>query len=349
MTDAARETTHLVSVPASGPQSGPKSGPGSGRGSGAKSGDGAGGRLDRLLADRLPQYSRSRLKVLIEDGRVSCAGATISEPSYRVKPGQSFTVTVPAPTTAAPLPEPIALDIVYEDAHLLVLDKPAGLVVHPAPGNAAGTLVNALLAHCGDSLSGIGGVRRPGIIHRLDKDTSGLMVVAKTDMAHADLSAQFAGRTVARAYTALVWGVPRPGRGEIAGNIGRNPQNRKKMAVVTRGGRTALTRYRVIRAFGSVASLVECRLATGRTHQIRVHLAHRLYPVIGDATYGGGARRARQAALGPDAAQAIARLGRQALHARLLGFRHPASAGMLEFESNLPLDMKEIIDCLETI
>ena len=341
MTDAARQTTHLVSVPASGPKSGPKSGP--------ESGGGAGGRLDRLLADRLPQYSRSRLKALIEGGRVSCGGATISEPSYRVKPGQSFAVAVPAPVAAVPLPEPIALDIVFEDDHLLVIDKPAGLVVHPAPGNAEGTLVNALLAHCGDSLSGIGGVRRPGIIHRLDKDTSGLMVVAKTDMAHADLSAQFAGRTVARAYAALVWGVPRPGRGEIAGNIGRSPNNRKKMAVVTRGGRPALTRYRVIRAFGTAASLLECRLATGRTHQIRVHLTHRGHAVIGDATYGGGTGRARRTQLPPPVAAAIARLGRQALHARLLGFRHPASAGMLEFESNLPLDMNKIIDCLETI
>ncbi len=325
MTDAAPDTTHLVSF------------------------EGAGGRLDRLLADRLPQYSRSRLKALIEDGRVSCAGATISEPSYRVKPGQSFTLTVPAPVAAAPVAEPIALDIVYEDAHLLVIDKPAGLVVHPAPGNPDGTLVNALLAHCGTELAGIGGVRRPGIVHRLDKDTSGLMVVAKTDAAHSALTGQFSARTVIRAYAALVWGVPRPPRGEIEGNIGRSPRNRKKMAVLKRGGRTALTRYRVLRAFGATASLVECRLATGRTHQIRVHLAHRGHAVIGDATYGGGARQARARALDPATAAAIAGLGRQALHARSLGFRHPASAEALEFESDLPNDIRDIIDCLETL
>ncbi len=329
MTDTAPDTTYHVAAPAAAAE--------------------AGGRLDRLLAARLPQYSRSRLKALIESERVSCGGATISEPAYRVKPGQLFTLIVPPPVAATPGPEAIRLDIVWEDAHLLVVDKPAGLVVHPAPGNARGTLVNALLAHCGDSLSGIGGVRRPGIVHRLDKDTSGLMVVAKTNAAHGALTGQFSARTVVRAYAALVWGVPRPPQGEIEGNIGRSPRNRKKMAVLKQGGRTALTRYKVLRAFGATASFVECRLATGRTHQIRVHLAHRGHAVIGDATYGGGASQARKRGLDPATAAAIARLGRQALHARSLGFRHPATAEAFEFESDLPSDIKDIIDCLEAL
>ena len=331
MTDSARDTTHHVAAPAA---------------TGAAK---AGERLDQLLADRLPQYSRSRLKALIESGRVSCAAATISEPAYRVKPGQIFTLVVPPAVAATPRPQAIRLDIVFEDAHLLVVDKPAGLVVHPAPGNPDGTLVNALLAHCGDSLSGIGGVRRPGIVHRLDKDTSGLMVVAKTDAAHGALSGQFSARTVKRAYAALVWGVPRPPQGEIEGNIGRSPRNRKKMAVLKQGGRTALTRYRVRQTFGTTASFIECRLATGRTHQIRVHLAHRGHAVIGDATYGGGASQARKRGLDPATAAAIARLGRQALHAGELGFRHPATAEAIEFASDLPNDIKDIMDCLEAL
>ncbi len=329
MTDAAPDTVFDVAVPPAESE--------------------AGGRLDRLLAAQLPQYSRSRMKTLIEGGRVSCGGATITEPSYRVKPGQIFTVAIPPPAPATPRPEAIRLDIVYEDEHLLVIDKPVGLVVHPAPGNLHGTLVNALLAHCGDSLSGIGGVRRPGIVHRLDKDTSGLMVVAKNDAAHGALTEQFSNRTVTRAYAALVWGVPQPPSGEIEGNIGRSPRNRKKMAVLKSGGRTALTRYRVLRAFGRTASLVECRLATGRTHQIRVHLSHRGHAVIGDATYGGGASHARRQALDPATAAAVAALGHQALHARLLGFSHPATAEKLEFESELPSDISQIIDCLELI
>ncbi len=326
MPDAETGTTHRVSVPQTG----------------------AGARLDRLLADALPQYSRTRLKVLVASGRVRRGGATITEPSYRVKPGESFTVTVPAPKPALPRPQAIALDILYEDAHLLVLDKPAGLVVHPAPGNATGTLVNALIAHCGDSLSGIGGVRRPGILHRLDKDTSGVMVAAKTDAAHAALAAQFAGRTIERAYDALVWGVPSPHRGEIAGNIGRSARNRKKMAVLRGGGRAALTRYRVLRAFGTTASHLECRLGTGRTHQLRVHLAHLGHPIIGDPLYGGGRAVGRRDA-GARVIAAVAALGRQALHAKRLGFRHPASGETIQFETKLPFDMSNLIYCLEQI
>jgi 23S rRNA pseudouridine1911/1915/1917 synthase len=302
-----------------------------------------GERLDRVLAARLDGLSRSRLKQLVQDGSVSNAAGTIRDPSLRVKPGQVFTVLVPAPVDDRPAPEAIALDIRFEDAHLLVLEKPAGLVVHPAPGNLAGTLVNALLAHCGAALPGIGGVKRPGIVHRLDKDTSGLMVVAKSELAHAKLSADFAARRIERAYWALVWGVPVPREGEIAGNIGRSPKNRKKMAVLRTGGRPALTRYRVIRAFGRAAALVECRLATGRTHQIRVHLSERGHPIVGDPVYGGGTTAARRAALAP----ALATLPRQALHAFLLGFDHPATGERLRFETSMPNDIGALIDTLD--
>ncbi len=307
----------------------------------------AGTRVDRLLAARLPALSRSRLKGLIEAGRLSAGGATIDEPSYRVKPGQSLVLVVPAATPARPRAQAMPLQIRYEDPELLVLEKPAGLVVHPAPGNPDRTLVNALLAHCGAGLTGIGGERRPGIVHRLDKDTSGLMVVAKSQAAHADLVRQFAARRVERAYLAVVWGLPEPKTGEVAGNIGRNPRNRKKMAVLARGGRPARTRYRVLEALaGGLASLVECRLTSGRTHQIRVHLSALGHPVMGDALYGrAGAGRTRRL---PGAAQAALKaLGRQALHARTLGFRHPISAEALHFESELPLDIKELVDSLE--
>lgn len=308
----------------------------------------AGGRLDKVLAGLVSNLSRTRIKALIGEGRISADNETIMDPSYRVKPGQTFAIIVPETTPAAPEPQPIDLDIVFEDEDLLVIDKPAGLVVHPAPGNPDRTLVNALIAHCGETLSGIGGVRRPGIVHRLDKDTSGLMVVAKNDAAHASLSAQFAGRTITRAYRAVVWGVPSPRRGEIAGNIGRSPRNRKKMAVVRRGGKVALTRYRVLKPLGSAASLIECRLATGRTHQIRVHLAWKGHPIVGDPTYSRN-KAARARSLGPGAARAVAALGRQALHAHLIGFTHPATAERLEFESALPLDINRLQKELEEI
>lgn len=309
--------------------------------------DDAGRRVDRLLAARLPAISRSRLKTLIEEGRLSCGGATIVEPDYRVKRGQIFAIIVPEPASARPEGQAIALDIVYEDPHLLVLDKPAGLVVHPAPGNPDRTLVNALIAHCGAEFTGIGGVRRPGIVHRLDKDTSGLMVVAKTDQAYQALARQFAARAVERAYGALVWGVPEPRAGEVAGDIGRDPRNRKKMAVLRTGGKPARTRYRVVeRLAGGLVSLVECRLLSGRTHQIRVHMASLGHPVLGDRLYGGAAAgRARRL---PAAAQrALEALGRQALHAKTLGFRHPASAEPLRFECDFPTPIKDLIRSLE--
>ncbi|HYM04133.1 MAG TPA: RluA family pseudouridine synthase [Stellaceae bacterium] len=313
----------------------------------AEPGD-AGERLDRLLAARLSAMSRTRIKHLVEAGQVTSGGATIMDPSLRVKPGQVFIVTLPPPETDAPLPQKMDLVVLYEDEHLLVIDKPAGLVVHPAPGNLDRTLVNALLAHCGDSLAGIGGVKRPGIDHRLDKDTSGLMVIAKNDQAHQSLSADFAARRIARAYQALVWGVPQPRAGEFSGNIGRSPRNRKKMAVV-RGGKPAITHYQVLHAYKDVAALVECRLATGRTHQIRVHMTERGHPLIGDPTYGSPRSNARLRRIPEGSRDAIAVFPRQALHAVLLGFRHPATSEYLKFTSALPQDMEQLERLLEAI
>ena len=308
----------------------------------------AGGRIDRVLAGALA-LSRSRVRRLIESGAVSLGGAaeTIVEPSYRVKPGQTFAVIVPESADPAPAGESIPLAVQYEDDDVIVIDKQAGLVVHPAPGNPSGTLVNALIAHCGDSLSGIGGVRRPGIVHRLDKLTSGLMVAAKNDRSHESLSRQFSARSVARAYTAFAWNAPAQAAGEIEGNIGRSARNRKKMAVLKTGGRAALTRWRVIRRFGGGASRLECRLATGRTHQIRVHLAESGFPVIGDAVYGGGLTAQRRRALGTEGCAAVSGLARQALHAHRLGFRHPGSGEELLFETDLPNELKSLENALK--
>jgi 23S rRNA pseudouridine1911/1915/1917 synthase len=326
----------------------------------------AGLRLDKALAAKLaqtgPELSRSRIRSLIEGGqvRLQAAGArpggTITDPSQRVKPGQSFAIVLPEPAPAVPAAQSLPLTIVYEDAQVLVVDKPAGLVVHPAAGNPDRTLVNALLAHCGPSLSGIGGVRRPGIVHRIDKDTSGLMVVAKTDAAHASLAAQFAAHSLDRAYLALVWGAPEPAEGTVEGAIGRDPRHRQRMAVVGRNGKPALTRYKTMRRFGRVpgttapvASLLECRLATGRTHQIRVHMAWLGHPLLGDETYRTVKRGRRQPSRPPVAVAAAAALGRQALHAYRIGFRHPTSGQQLTFESDLPSDFKSLISNLEAI
>ena len=313
-------------------------------------GDGDGQRLDRALQQRLPELSRSRLKQLILSGQVARPTANdanvIRDPARKVKSGQTFVVILPEPDDATPRAQAIPLDIRFEDAHLIVIDKPAGLVVHPAPGNPDGTLVNALLAHCGESLVGIGGVRRPGIVHRLDKDTSGLIVAAKTELAHRALSRDFAARRIARAYAAMVWGVPLPAAGEIAGNIGRSMTNRKKMAVVGAArGKPAVTRYKVERVFGATAALLECRLLTGRTHQIRVHLAERGHPLIGDPVYGSRSGRA----LGRSGTKgaAVAYFPRQALHARHLGFTHPASGEYFAFDSDLPADMAALLSTLE--
>ena len=317
--------------------------------------DKAGARLDRLLADALPALSRTRLKGLIAGGHVrrrSREGGRGKAPGLaadtRVGTGDVFEVAVPATTPAAPAAQAMELSVVYEDDDLIVVDKPAGLVVHPAPGNPDRTLVNALIAHCGDSLSGIGGVARPGIVHRLDKDTSGLMVVAKNDAAHRSLARQLAERSVKRVYDAVVWGVPSPRQDEIAGNIGRSPANRKKMAVLPKGGKTALTRYAVTRVFGSLASLVECRLASGRTHQIRVHMAAIGHPLIGDPLYGGARRRRAGLLQGPREA-AIPTFNRQALNARLIGFVHPSRKSEILLCTELPNDIKELMRELEAL
>lgn len=319
-------------------------------------GDDEGERLDRFLARHMPGLSRSRIKALIKAEHACLNGHTIVEPNLRVKPGEIYQLTVPPALPAIPKGEAIPLNVIYEDAWLIVIDKPAGLVVHPAAGNWSGTLVNALIAHCGDSLSGIGGVKRPGIVHRIDKETSGLMVVAKTDAAHRALAEQFAdhGRSGAleRSYEALVWGVPRPRKGAIDAALGRKPQQRQKMGVLAKGGKKAVTRYEVLEVFGPanepVASRVKCILETGRTHQIRVHMAHIGYPLIGDPLYGTGFKTKSQ--LLPDRPRELVdKLARQALHACVLGFAHPESEEIMHFESPLPDDISRVLKCLSEL
>jgi 23S rRNA pseudouridine1911/1915/1917 synthase len=307
----------------------------------------AGQRLDRFLTDAIGTLSRSRVKALIESGQARQGHTTLREPAEPVRAGAAYTLNLPPPTPATPQPQAIALTILYEDADLIVLDKPAGLVVHPAPGNLDGTLVNALLQHCGPSLTGIGAERRPGIVHRLDKDTSGVMVVAKTQAASDGLTAAFAARDLDRAYLALCWGVPSPLTGEIEGAIGRDPRDRKRMAVVSRGGKPALTGYRTLRAWQTSIALLECRLATGRTHQIRVHQASAGHPIVGDPAY---LRRIPAAArlLPPPIRGTLLDFPRQALHAARLGFVHPVTGRPLVFETPPPADFRALLDALDT-
>jgi 23S rRNA pseudouridine1911/1915/1917 synthase len=324
----------------------------------------AGGRLDRVLAASLHEFSRSRLKALIEAGAVAVDGRTIRDPSHRVNSGAAIALDVPPPEPAKPEAEPIPLKVVYEDKDIIVIDKPANLVVHPAAGHWTGTLVNALVAHCGESLSGIGGERRPGIVHRLDKDTTGLMVVAKNDRAHRSLAAQFAshGRgdePFERGYLAFVWGAPERPQGTIDRPIDRSPRARDQMAV-REGGREAVTHWQVLERYagaaepprgrgaeksrkdeGPVASLLACRLETGRTHQIRVHLASIGHPVLGDPTYGAGFRTKRLL-LTTNGQAALADLGRQALHAHILSVKHPSSGKIITFRSELPPDLARL-------
>jgi 23S rRNA pseudouridine1911/1915/1917 synthase len=297
----------------------------------------AGARLDSFLAGAIGTLSRSRVKTLILEGSVSRDGTVTRDASETVQPGAVYRLQPPAPVAATPQGQAIGLDILFEDAYLLVLDKPAGLVVHPAPGNPDGTLVNALIAHCGEGLTGIGGERRPGIVHRLDKDTSGVMVVAKTETALTRLSAAFAARDLERAYRAICWGIPSPTSGAITGDIGRDPRDRKRMAVVNRNGKHALTNYQILGNFGAVAAELRCRLATGRTHQIRVHLAHIGHPLIGDPVY---LRRRPAAAKGlrQPALDLALDFPRQALHAEILGFSHPMTGESLRFETPPPDD-----------
>jgi 23S rRNA pseudouridine1911/1915/1917 synthase len=326
-------------------------------------GDEAGERLDRVLARHVVELSRSRLKALIEAGAVAVDGHTIRDPNHRVNSGAAIVVDLPPPEPAKPAAEPIPLKVIYEDDDIIVIDKPPDLVVHPAAGHWTGTLVNALIAHCGDSLSGIGGERRPGIVHRLDKNTTGLMVVAKNDRAHRALAEQFAdhgrsGEPFERGYLAFVWGAPERPHGVIEAPIDRNPRARDRMAVRA-GGREAVTRWQVLERYGgetasasagkvkgskaaqAVASLLACRLETGRTHQIRVHLASIGHPLLGDQAYGAGFRT--KAGLLPFKAQeALADLGRQALHAYILTVKHPTSGEILTFRSELPPDLARL-------
>lgn len=301
---------------------------------------GASLRLDRWLALRLPELSRARIQSLIEAGHVQVDGRS-AKASLRLKAGQAVTVSVPEPVAAEPTPEDIPLRVVYEDAHLLVIDKPAGLAVHPGAGRSGGTLVNALLHHVED-LSGVGGVLRPGIVHRLDKGTSGLMVVAKDDQTHRALSAQFAGRTVEKEYLALVHGVPARAEGEITAAIGRDPVHRKKMSTRAPRGREARSSYRVLEALDG-AALLRVRIHTGRTHQIRVHLAALGHPVAGDATYGGGRTPCCRRTTSRDALKS---LSRPALHAARLAFDHPATGVRLAFESPWPEDLAGVLGAL---
>lgn len=304
-------------------------------------------RLDRLLTTWLMPLSRARIRSLIESGNVLEAEAgVVRQPSRRVRAAEVYTVVVPPPPSELPEPQAMPLDVVYEDQSLVVIDKPAGVVVHPAPGHRDGTLVNGLLHHCG-GLSAIGAPLRPGIVHRLDKDTSGLLVVAKTDAAHLSLARQFAEHSIRRAYRAIVWGVPSTAEGVMTGRIGRNPQDRKKLSVVGRGGKPATTRYRVVDAFDDVASALECWPLTGRTHQIRVHLANLGHPIVGDEAYGGSLRK--RLAGNSAIASAAAPIRRQALHAILIGFRHPDTHAWCEFSSKIPNDINMLVNFLKSL
>ena len=294
-------------------------------------------RLDRALATLLPDVSRERLKALILDGKVVQNGlAAIASPSHKVNEGERYDISVPPPVEAQALPQDIPLNIAYEDEYLIVIDKPAGLVVHPAAGNADGTLVNALLHHCRGQLSGIGGVARPGIVHRIDKDTSGLLVVAKTDKAHEGLAAQFSAHSIDRRYTAIVNGRPTPSAGTVDAWIGRSSSDRKKMAIQHEGrGKHAVTHY-TVREMLNEAALIECRLETGRTHQVRVHMAHIGHALVGDPAYGRPRKAHR-----PLLEKLCFR--RQALHAARLGFIHPVNSIALSFQSEIPDDMQELL------
>ena len=307
----------------------------------------AGVRLDKALAERAPDLSRARLQALLDSGAVSLDGAAVRSGSAKARPGL-YRIEVPAPVPAVAVPEAIPLTVLFEDADLIVIDKPAGMAVHPAPGSETGTLVAALLHHCAGQLSGIGGVERPGIVHRLDKDTSGVIVAAKTDAAHQGLSALFARHDIERSYLAFTRGAPEPRQGRIETRLGRSQHDRKKMAVLKTGGREAITDYAVERAYGPAdrpfAARVRCRLHTGRTHQIRVHLASKGAPCLGDPVYGSGA----PARAVKEAVEA-AGLARQALHAAVLGFVHPVSGQPMRFETPPPADMQALERALEAL
>lgn len=300
-------------------------------------------RLDRFLSEHHKSYSRSRIKSLIEQGLCTRNHQQVQNPSTLVKTNDLIELRIPETKDYSLTPESIPLDILFEDDYLIVINKPAGLVVHPAPGNEQGTLVNALLAHCGDHLPGIGGEKRPGIIHRLDKDTSGVMVVAKTEQVLRKLSADFAARTINRLYYAVCWGIPYPNQGSIEGAIGRDPYDRKKMTIVNKGGKYAKTNYKVINIINPAISLIQCKLDTGRTHQIRVHLSKYGHPLVGDPVY---LKRIPAIAktLPIEQKNELLDFPRQALHAYLLGFTHPITNRDYQFETKLPNDIHVLLE-----
>ncbi len=313
-----------------------------------------GQRIDKFLSAGCPfdgeapqGVSRSRIQQLIKNGFVTCEENEIRDCAFKIRPGDCYQVEIPAPEAATPLPEDIKLDIVYEDDDLIVVNKPAGMTVHPAPGATHGTLVNALLYHCRDNLSGIGGVKRPGIVHRIDKETSGLLVVAKNDLSHQNLSAQFFEHSIQRTYYAVVYDVPSPLSGTVTGNIGRSPYDRKKMALLQNGGKTAVTHYQTLKIFGAAASLIKCQLETGRTHQIRVHLSSLGCSLVGDKLY----RKSRLTSLKMPAEikDFLTTFPRQALHAATLGFAHPRSGRKLCFEAPFPPDFQNLLEKLHKI
>lgn len=321
-----------------------------------------GQRLDQWLTDQFkPEFSRSRLQALIKEGNLTIDNVVIREPKTKLRAAQKVTLTLPPPVAAWPIAENIALDILYEDEDLIVINKPAGLVVHPGNGNWDGTLVNALIYHCGDSLSGIGGVKRPGIVHRLDKNTSGVMVAAKNDFIHSHLSAQFAdhGRTgvLERNYIGILWGLPSRSNGTVETSLGRARNDRTRQAVVNpevHGARHAVTHFKVLEAFGAkndataTASLVQCRLETGRTHQIRVHMAHIGHPLVGDMDYGS-AFKTKVNKLETQLAEIVKKFQRQALHAQSLTFEHPRNGEILTFRSPPPQDFQELISAFQRL
>ena len=329
----------------------------------------AGLRLDKLLASRLPDLSRTRIQALLEEGRIARGdGTALSSASQKVRQGDQFTITVPPPVESEIRAVEMPLNVIFEDDDILIINKPAGLTVHPAPGHYDDTLVNALLAHCHGSLSGIGGVARPGIVHRIDKDTSGLLVVAKHDKAHAHLARQLKNRTLKRNYLAICWGLPPYGEGTMEADIGRNPRDRKKMAVVKSGGKPAVTHYKVLESFSlnrpvagrkdtlqrvDLASLVECELESGRTHQIRVHFLHHHFPLLGDPVYGSETsfrlRGALGAALGENMVHILTGFKRQALHAARLELIHPITKEEMQFEAPLPDDFFTVLTSLRNL
>ena len=309
-----------------------------------------GQRLDKVLAQHHPDLSRSRLKTLLKEGNLMLNGTVARSPSYKVRAGDSIELKLPSPVSVETLAQDIPLDILYEDDAIIVVNKPAGMVVHPAEGNLDGTLVNALLGHCGDSLKGIGGELRPGIVHRLDKDTSGVMVVAKDETSLNFIAEQFAERTLDRHYWALCWGRPYPASGEVEAAIGRHPKNRKKMAVVVRDGKYAKTSFTVLERFGTgvdkaAAALIRCKLSTGRTHQIRVHMTEIGHSILGDPLYGK-ATKDRLKHLSDQVESQVSGLHRQMLHARTLGFIHPKTKENVFFEVEPPEDFLSILASL---